>query len=85
MAFLEKVVAHHLSLSDEVIKILIVLIEVDSQNHTVERFEKLIKKPAHFLDRMKKFNADNIDKWQLDTVKPFMEEKFFKTKNQQSL
>lgn len=85
MAFLEEVVAHHLSLSDEVIKILIVLIEVDSQNHTVERFEKLIEKPAHFLDRMKKFNADNIDKWQLDTVKPFMEEKFFKTKNKQSL
>ena len=67
-------------------KILFVLIEVDSQNHTVERFEKLIAKPAEFLSRMKKFNADNIDKWQLDTVKPLLEEqKLYKSKNKQAL
>ena len=61
----------------EVTKGVLILLKGEKKNHAWQNAQKMMNNPKKFLEEIQQFNADAIDDWKLDMLKPLLAEDWF--------
>jgi len=61
----------------EVAKAVLILKQGEKKNHAWPNAQKMLNNPAKFLAEVQAFDANNIDEWKLEALKPLLAESWF--------
>lgn len=56
---------------------MLILLKGEKKNHAWQNAQKMMNNPKKFLEEIQQFNADAIDDWKLDALKPLLAEEWF--------
>ena len=61
----------------EVTKAVLILLKGEKKNHSWEQAQKMFENPKQFIELLFSFDVDGIEQWQIDALKPIIDQDFF--------